>query len=190
MQPIDYTNIPWLTYRDDILDLSFRYPANWKITTGSYHGDIGLQAGCKYIAEQGFLKNPATCDDTTIQSLSPGLTLTPPIPVNAPKLYSEQLQFMGPTSGLGGGCEPTVCPTTQHSISINGKTYTFTTISLPPDPKNYPFNGVAYETLEEAGVSIPTGAKSIWSKFDFNLFASNKQTFDIDLKILNSISYH
>src|SRR5438105_4511710 len=104
IQPLDYTNTPWLTYQDDVLDLSFRYPANWKITTDSYHGDLGLQAGCKYIAEQGFLRNPATCNDTTIQSLSPGLTLTPPTPVNAPKLYSDQLQFMGPTSGLGGGC--------------------------------------------------------------------------------------
>lgn len=188
---VDITN--WKTYYDPVLDLSFKYPENWTIKTGDYMGSLFLVAPSGYPGlcniSKDYLKNILTCTEATLRSHSPGLTLIPPTLINAPQPFIDQLQFVGPTSGLGGGCSPETCHPVNHAFRINGKTYTFITVSLPQDKSIYPYHGIAYETFEPAPVAIVTGNKSIWSKFDIYLAASDEKNFNTELSILQSISY-
>ncbi len=167
------------TYYEQILDLSFQYPADWKIKTGSYSGDIALdgEGTCNYIKSSfsGYLKNPGTCSDSTIKSFSPGLIITSPDGLNS-------LEFAGPTSGLGGGC-PDCVQNAPKVFTVNGINYTINTVSDPSA-------NIKFETLiGPYPVGILAGAKSIWTKFDIGLKAMDQSNFDTEIKILESIKY-
>ena len=166
------------TYDDPILDLSFQYPSTWKLTTGSYGGDIALDGtgACDYINKSfsGYLKNPNSCADTTIKSFSPGLTLTSPDGVS-------NLGFTGPTSGLGGAC-PECVPNSPKVITITGKSYTLNTYTRPDA-------NIKFSSLFPDQVGILAGAKSVWNKFDIDLNAVDQATFDTEIGILQSITY-
>lgn len=165
------------TFYSPVLDITFNYDPAWKVSTGSYIGDVflGPDADCQFVFKSGYLKDLNSCSDATIGSFSPGVTITSPD-------GQSYLQLTGPTSGLGGGCDENLCPQNPEiAVTIKDKKYNIKTVAVKS--KN-----ALYETLiGPQTLGIPSGSKSIWSKFDIYLTATNKESFETELKILQSI---
>ena len=156
----------WDTFYDKAFDISIQYPPNWTVISGYTQGGLNTYK-CDSNSLKYFLKNPTDCIGTISP---PGITLQA-------KDGSATIYLEGPTSGLGGNCEPPDCEEITKNITIDDKSYSLNA-----------WHGISHDSYGPIFSEVSAGISSIWSIVGISGFASNQNAFTTFQQIIETIN--